>query len=192
MNKLLCIGDSITAGWPYGTAYAYSEYLKTDHTVVNRGVPGEASRDILRRFERELISSGANTVLIMAGTNDAMSPNGSVETALQCMQQMIRTAHERNVLPVVLTCMIPDQQGVPAWFDDHERVRKFLEQYDQMLTEYCRNEQICLISTHTLTPGYADGVHPDKEGYRILGEYISREVRNLLSLQQNRPEDLTI
>ena len=107
-------------------------------------------------------------------------------------QQMIRTARERNVLPVVLTCMIPDQQGVPAWFDDHERVRKFLEQYDQMLTEYCRNEQICLISTHTLTPGYTDGVHPDKEGYRILGEYISREFRNLLSLQQNRPEDLTI
>ncbi len=189
MNTILCIGDSITAGWPYGTACAYSEYLKPGHMTVNRGVPGETAGDILRRFERELISSEADMVLIMAGTNDAISPYGSPDQTFDCVRQMLQTARRRSVLPVVLTCMFPDEQGVPAWFDDLERVRKFLERYNQLLTEYCGNQQISLIRTHTISPGYTDGVHPDQNGYRILGEYISREFRNLISLQQSRTEE---
>ncbi|MDO4192913.1 MAG: GDSL-type esterase/lipase family protein [Erysipelotrichaceae bacterium] len=189
MNTILCIGDSITAGWPYGADCAYSGYLKNDHTTVNRGVPGETARRIMLRFERELILSGADIVLIMAGTNDAMSPGSQVQDTLECMKRMIQTARQNHAEPVVLTCLIPDEQAVPEWFDDIEPVRNFLNEYNRRLMEYCGNEHISLICTHTVAPGYIDGVHPDKNGYRTLGEYISREIRNLLSLQQNRTEE---
>ncbi len=189
MNTILCIGDSITAGWPYGAECAYSKYLKNDHMTVNRGVPGETSRRIMLRFERELISSGADIVLIMAGTNDAMSSGSQVQDTLECMKRMIRTARQNHAEPVVLTCLIPDEQAVPEWFDDIEPVRNFLNEYNRQLMDYCGNEHIRVICTHTLSPGYIDGVHPDKNGYRALGEYISREFRNLLSLLQDRTEE---
>lgn len=189
MNTILCIGDSITAGWPYGSECAYSEYLKNDYLAVNRGVPGETSLRIMLRFEHDLISSGADTVLIMAGTNDAMLPGSQVQDTLECMKRMIRMARQNHAEPVVLTCLIPDEQAVPEWFDDIEPVRNFLNEYNRQLMEYCGNEHVSLICTHTVAPGYIDGVHPDKNGYRTLGEYISREFRNLLSLQQDRTEE---
>ncbi len=189
MNTILCIGDSITAGWPYGAECAYSRYLKNDHMTVNRGVPGETSRMIMLRLERELISSGADTVLIMAGTNDAMSPGSQVQDTLECMKRMIQTARQNHAEPVVLTCLIPDEQAVPEWFDEIGPVRNFLNEYNRQLLEYCRNEHVSVICTHALSPGYIDGVHPDQAGYRTLGEYISREFRNLISLQQDRTEE---
>lgn len=189
MNTILCIGDSITAGWPYGKEYAYSEYLKPEHITMNSGIPGETVHNILMRFERELISSGADTVMIMAGTNDALSGNGSVSRSLNSMRRIVQTARKRNVRPVVLTCMIPDERGVPEWFEDPEPVRKFLEQYNTLLTEYCRDEKIGMIGTHIISPGYTDGVHPDKTGYRILGQFISSEFRKLTAVQQQRTED---
>lgn len=188
MNTILCIGDSITAGWPYGEDCAYSGYLKNDHTTVNRGVPGETSRQIMLRLERELVSSGADFVLIMAGTNDAMLPGARAEDTLECMKRMIRTVRQDNAEPVILTCLIPDEQAVPEWFDDIVPVRNFLNEYNRQLMEYCGYEHISVICTHTVSPGYIDGVHPDKAGYRILGEYISSALRDLM-LQQNSTEE---
>ncbi len=182
MKTILCIGDSITAGYPYGSSCFYGRRLAEEYDAVNRGVPGETTNDIRRRLLREIRSVKPDLVLIEAGTNDVIFSICAEEESFRNLREMIRTIRQEGAKPVVLTCLIPDEKGVPHWFAELAPVQRQLKAYNGMLRKHCQENGIPLIDTETLELEYSDGVHPTRDGYRIYAESILAQLKTITDM----------
>ncbi len=89
---LLCLGDSLTFGLGAAPSEAYPVRLQqrlAEHgaawSVVNGGIPGQSSADVLRRLPALLAELRPEVVLLLVGWNDMwarpalLSPDGLVE-----------------------------------------------------------------------------------------------------------------
>ena len=56
MKKIVCIGDSITYGFPYGEEASWTRLLAeaTGHLIINKGINGNTTGDMLNRFSRDV------------------------------------------------------------------------------------------------------------------------------------------
>src|SRR5689334_13277768 len=107
---IVALGDSTSAGTPgfkspletppIGSGNAESQYaywlMKThqDWEVLNRGVNGERSDQIHRRFERDVVEAKPAVVVIIAGVNDIYQGRSaaSVQRELESMYGRARDA----------------------------------------------------------------------------------------------------
>jgi hypothetical protein len=92
---IVAIGSSSTAGAGASSpAMSYPSRLEVelkallprlDITVINRGVNGEESRDMLARFDRDVISQHPDLVLWQVGSNSVLRdrPLGEADTSLR-------------------------------------------------------------------------------------------------------------
>lgn len=74
MLKLICFGDSITAGKEDHEEPILTSKLSdqlTGFSVMNAGVSGNTTQDACRRVEREVLSHDPDLVTVLFGANDA-------------------------------------------------------------------------------------------------------------------------
>jgi hypothetical protein len=92
---VVCLGDSTTAGTPLfkspiesppdGDGDEQSQFgywlqrAQPEWQVLNRGVNGERSDEIERRFERDVIAHSPRVVVIIAGVNDVYQGRSATE-----------------------------------------------------------------------------------------------------------------
>lgn len=70
MPRLVCFGDSITQG-SIGAAYVAKIAQALPHVdVLNRGIDGDTTFNLLRRVEHDVIAAQPDVVSIMIGLND--------------------------------------------------------------------------------------------------------------------------
>jgi len=127
---LLFLGDSITAAGPWVGAFP-------GRAVVNAGIPGNTSRDLLERLDA-LPTLHQPTVVLMAGINDILrgeQPAPVAERILEVRQRLLNRGAARVVVVATLPCdavrwgprcLVPVQElnrrtrlGVPVadWLD---------------------------------------------------------------------------
>ena len=128
--RIVAMGDSTTAGtpgWkspleaaPNGSGNETSQYaywlmqVHPEWEVLNRGVNGERSDQILARFERDVIAAKPRAVVIIAGVNDVYQGR-SAEHVIDQLRWMYDRAHgwhrrrRRHVVPCTATA---DQNAV--------------------------------------------------------------------------------
>jgi lysophospholipase L1-like esterase len=71
--KLVCFGDSLTAG-VYGGSYVNAlRRLRPDWHVLNAGVGGDTVLNLLARLDEAVLAEGPDGVFVMIGGNDAIS-----------------------------------------------------------------------------------------------------------------------
>jgi lysophospholipase L1-like esterase len=183
------IGDSTTAGTPgfrspleappAGGGNPESQYgywmmkAHPEWTVLNRGVNGQRSDEILSRFERDVVNSLPTVVIILAGVNDVFQrcPADSVKRNLMVMYKL---AESNRIMPVSATILPYDIAGreesrtiseINSWIEVESRGsgRLFC---DTNLSVRDKDDPDLLASS-------PDGLHPDIEGYRRMGEALS-------------------
>ncbi|HEY2040688.1 MAG TPA: arylesterase [Edaphobacter sp.] len=76
--KIVCFGDSLTAGYGTDPGEAYPDYLQTDldrkgyeYRVVNAGISGNTTKDGLERVDR-VIAMKPTLVVVEFGGNDGL------------------------------------------------------------------------------------------------------------------------
>src|SRR5688500_15452974 len=124
---IVAIGDSTTAGTPgfrspleappAGAGDATSQYAwwlmqaHPDWDVLNRGVNGERSDQIRARFERDVLDTNPDAVVIIAGVNDVYQgrPAADVVEQLQWMYERARAAG----IQVVAGTIVPYNTATP-------------------------------------------------------------------------------
>ncbi len=76
-KTLICFGDSLTAG-TIGASYVdvLREQLPAAIRVINAGINGDTSIDLLRRFERDVVPYRPDLVVILVGLNDLTTAYG--------------------------------------------------------------------------------------------------------------------
>lgn len=71
---IVALGDSLTFGFPYspGSSWVAEAEALLGRPIVNRGVNGEASFDMVARVKEDVLSLQPACVVILAGSNDAL------------------------------------------------------------------------------------------------------------------------
>jgi lysophospholipase L1-like esterase len=63
LDAIILLGDSITAGFPTDT-------LLKDFSVVNKGIAGDGTDEVLARLNRDVIELAPSAVFLLIGIND--------------------------------------------------------------------------------------------------------------------------
>ncbi|WP_199517193.1 SGNH/GDSL hydrolase family protein [Nucisporomicrobium flavum] len=127
-DRIVAVGDSITAdrlGWFDVLAASFALAGAPAPTLVNLGVSGDTTADVLERFDL-VQASRPSRVLLMLGTNDARAhgPGGGhrmatiheTERNLRALVQLV-TRDLRTPI-TVLTPSVVDQDRIDGYFRD--------------------------------------------------------------------------
>ncbi len=191
---ILALGDSITAGAPAFRSPAevppagagnpesqYAYWIRQKHPqwrILNRGISGQTTADILVRLEAELNQAQPAMVILMAGVNDVYRgyPQETILKNLQALYENIR----RRGLPLMALTILPYREITPEKFERLQAVNAWIAQYAQQNgLGFC--DTFSVMRAPDNPPRLArtkDGLHPDPQGYRILGEAVNSALEN--------------
>lgn len=179
--RVVCLGDSLTAGLGVAPEQAYPALLEKhlqaagkDYEVVNAGVSGDTSAGGLRRLDWSL--RGHVRVLILAlGANDGL--RGLPVTEMEHnLATIIERAQGRGIRVLLAGMEAPPNFG-PAYTADFRRA------YARLAARY----HVAFIPfflegvAGRAALNQADGIHPTAEGHRVIAERFWRELQPMLA-----------
>ncbi|MFQ6126401.1 MAG: SGNH/GDSL hydrolase family protein [Candidatus Heimdallarchaeota archaeon] len=196
--RVLCIGDSHTAGFPLfdpvfggNPRSSYQYWLQKNCQAVvpdlclvlsNRGVCGQTSHEIVTRLRRELDRSQVeyNSIIFWAGANDIALGYGSVEI-FENIKKGVRISQEFRLKILVLT-LPPMPLG---WGDVVRQVNTMLTTNSGELY-YVVDTYSVLEENGNLSPHYdcGDGIHLSVMGYRVVGRLLCEAIQCFLGVPQ--------
>jgi acyl-CoA thioesterase-1 len=196
--RIVALGDSTTAGtpgWrspleapPAGCGDEQSQYAywlvraRPEWEVLNRGVNGERSDEIARRFERDVIDLRPDVVVIIAGVNDVYQGRG-VDDVTQNLRLMYGRAQDAGVM-VLAGTIVPYDTATP------EQNRKMCEINAWIGCEAERDPNVAFVDTRRAVASphdpdrlvsSPDALHPSVDGYRRMAEAIRSVLERILA-----------
>ena len=194
---IVALGDSTTAGAPdfrspaeippKGSGNPESQYAywvmkrHPEWQVINRGISGERSDQILRRFESDVLAYHPEIVIVLAGVNDLYQGH-SVESIENNLKAIYEKAKQNNIK--ILTCTV-----LPYNFSSEE-IKGRMKQLNDWILKTAQAEKFGFCDTYKAlenpkSPGALlssrDGLHPDKESYQKMGEAIGVALESMSS-----------
>lgn len=195
--KIIALGDSTTVGTPgfcsprecppYGRGDEQSQYSfwvmkrNPDWEVVNRGVNGERSDQIFKRFDGDVLNHQPQAIIVLAGVND-LYQGASVEAIQKNLIQIYERARQAGIR--VLACSV-----IPYNFSPPE-VKQKMKELNGWIRNYSLEKRNGFCDTYKavedpVKPGNLisspDGLHPGREGYRKMGDAISGCLESLFA-----------
>ena len=173
-ERVVLFGDSITAFWDT------SSYETDTVRLINRGIPGQNSSQMLLRFIDDVVALAPRTVAILCGTNDLRAYVGDPASIVVSASARIR----RNLAAM---CDIAKANGIqvvlstlPPVGDDRERVNRdsqairdvniwlaaFADQHGHALTDY--HSVLADPAGYLPADLGEDGLHPSPAGYQLM------------------------
>ena len=196
-RTLVILGASYAQGWGSPALPGYAR-------VVNRGVAGEETGGMLKRFPADVVAARPQAVLIWGHVNNITRarPEG-IEAAKQAAREDYRAMHaaaRAAGIDVIFATEIPwTQPGgfletLYGWYaairgktSYAERVSAHVAEVNGWLRDLCRREGCRVLDfervfadedgTRKSDYGAADGSHITRAGYEALTEYAARELR---------------
>jgi lysophospholipase L1-like esterase len=175
------MGDSITEGWGVGDPSLFTR------GVVDRGISGQTSPQMLVRFYQDVVALHPRAVHIMAGTNDVAGNTGptSPEDFKNNIRAMIDLA-SANHIRVVLASILPAEKF--PWRPDIQPVEQ-IRQLNAWLRQVASQQHLIYAdyysSLSTASGAFRpelsnDGVHPNSDGYAAMRPIADAALRKAL------------
>lgn len=168
---IVAIGDSLTYGFPLSPDYSWVAIVsrKLNNRIVNQGVCGETTRDMLRRFARDVIRLKPSQVIVTGGSNDAFAGVAADDVGRN-VGAMIKIALENGITPII--GLAPPLSYWPE--------ETLLSEYREIMRRLAAQYNLQVIDFYTamldadgggLKAGlHSDGVHPNSSGYAVMAE----------------------
>jgi lysophospholipase L1-like esterase len=191
---IFCAGDSLTVK-------AYPHFLQRllnadgiTARVINHGVSGHNSKEYLAFLrdpgrEEALMWERPDIILLQLGTNDVRTDGDFLPTAqfVADMRQILdffkgfisRTADPSRI---VLALVPPIPENVPYPFSP-ESARRVREEINPAIAALAREYGMRLVDNNRIFAGRPDllpGVHPTREGFRIMAGNWYETVKEIL------------
>lgn len=179
--KLVCLGDSLTYGYgvPRRDCWVSRAAEATGHTLVNRGVNGDTTGGMLARFGRDVLSQRPDRVLLMGGANDIIFGGGDAPARLN-LAAIAHQAAANRIRPMIGLPPPVYAGGIPEpWLalTDYRALVPVFAAYREWLVRFAGTfgfRTVDFAVPGLLPPEghihYLDGLHPDKEGHRLMAE----------------------
>lgn len=180
-ENIVFYGDSITAG------YNVKEFFDEYH-VVNSGINGNITQDLIDRIETDLYDYNPSTVIILIGTNDIRA-NISDEEIIDNIKDIINDIRKnRKNARIYIQSIYPINRDVDKeyWKDvNSEYNNKHIIKLNKLIKNLCKEENITYIDVYSkliddkgnLKSAYTkEGLHLNDLGYykvtNVLKEYL--------------------
>jgi acyl-CoA thioesterase-1 len=187
---VVCLGDSTTAGTPLfkspiesppaGEGDERSQFgywLERAHPewrVLNRGVNGERSDEIERRFARDVMAHSPRVIVIIAGVNDVYQGRDAAQVTAR-LRSMYDLAGAAGIA-VVAGTIVPYNTATASQNAEMHAINAWIVQ------EARRDSNVLAVDTRLAVAapedpdrlsGSPDGLHPDIDGYRRMAEALA-------------------
>ena len=191
------MGDSTTAGtpgWksrveapPAGAGDETSQYAywlmqaEPSWDVINQGVNGERSDQVLARFDRDVVAQKPAAVVIIAGVNDVYQGR-----PVQHVVEQLRTMYDRANgagVPVVAGTIIPYNTATPEQNARMHEINRWIR------TTADQDPAVAFVDTRAAAAAAGnidrlfdspDELHPSAAGYRRMADAILPVLRSVL------------
>ncbi|MBC9914868.1 SGNH/GDSL hydrolase family protein [Chitinophaga varians] len=166
------------------------------YTVINKGIGGNSTSDLLTRVEKDVVALKPELVVLMAGTNDMVNSQKLVPYAQYALQyrQLVQRIRESGATVVLMTSLPVDTGYL---FQRHQRGRydadpnRRIDSACALVQEIAAAERVYCLDLHKIfvsrgepgrtaasmivnaaNMGREDGVHPTAAGYRFMAAQL--------------------
>ena len=161
--KYVMIGDSITQDG------AWHRLLMRDD-IINRGIAGDTSRGVLRRVDR--LPDGIEKAFVMVGINDLIWDQ-NIDDIFNNYVQILHRLKAKTITPIVQSTLYTGKESAKRYND-------YVTVLNDELREYCQEKDIEFIDLNNILSPHGklddrytiDGIHLEKEAYRVWAERI--------------------
>ena len=181
-HRVVFMGDSITQAW----IDADPGFFTGD--VIDRGISGQTTPQMLVRFRQDVIDLHPAVVHILAGTNDIAGNTGpttlqDIENNIQSMVELAQAHH----IHVILATLTPAAKY--PWRPSVQSVESIRALNDWIKSYAKQNGLTCVDYFTPLDDGHSgfiakltiDGVHPNAQGYAVMDKLAREAIKQALS-----------
>ena len=181
-KRVVFMGNSITEGWKR----IMPEYFE-NNPYINRGISGQTTPQMLLRFTQDVIDLQPSAVVILAGINDIAGNTGPAtqEMITDNIFAMAELAKAHGIK--VLICSVLPAADFP-WRPGMEPAQKVVD-LNKALKAYAEKNKHVYVDYFTAMVNESnglkkelgdDGVHPNKDGYRIMEPLLEAALKKVL------------
>jgi len=181
-KRVVFMGNSIFENW-----LRFDPELFSNKSLVNRGIGGQTTPQMLVRFRADVIDLHPEAVIILAGTNDLAENTGptTLKMILDNIFSMVQLA-QMNDIKVVLCTILPASKY--PW-NSYIKPADKIEKLNIALKNYAKANNIIYLDFYSLMKNEEkgllksltyDGVHPNTEGYDIMRPLIEDALDKVL------------
>lgn len=175
--RVVFMGDSITDFWQDADPAFFT------HGIVDRGISGQTSAQMLVRFWPDVIALHPKVVQILAGTNDIAGNTGpTTERQYEDDIRAMVILAEANHIHVILGSMPP---AVRFWWAPKYHPAAEIRRLNGWLRAYAQRHHLRFVDyyAHLVSPSGRfrtrlsnDGVHPNRNGFRVMSALARRAI----------------
>lgn len=177
MNKIVLLGDSITAGVVDGYPSAlFTTKLRQalnmgDLDIINRGIPGDETKYAVQRLQADVLSANPDIVTIFFGTNDAANEKTTLESYKKDLTTMVEAIGAQKCILITPGITGPTRQVF--------RPLSRLHQYALATQEVAVKHNVSFLDWYDIAFKHqgenllqADDIHYSQAGYDLLIENL--------------------
>lgn len=197
LETIVALGDSVTLGVRRdGSVKADQTFAallgeKPGRKVINAGIGGNNTDQMLARLERDVLSHRPDTVIIMAGLNDAAYvdpgpvartwPRVSAEKYEANLMQIVQAVKKAGARAILTTPNPMTKRYVYSSFGFYNGrdINESLLLYRSAVHAVSTSQSVCMVDVYSgmqrqekweeMLP---DGIHPNPDGHRLIARLI--------------------
>lgn len=180
-NAVVLMGDSITEFWKTNSPDFFGQY-----PLIDRGISGQTTSQMVIRFEQDVIALKPKTVVILAGINDIAENTGPItlEAVFDNIEIMVNKAKAHKIRPI-LCSVLPANK---FWWNSKIYPADKVVALNKKIKAYALKNKITYIDYYSvmvdadkgLQYQYGeDGVHPNPKGYKVMEALLLKAIGNM-------------
>jgi len=184
-HRVIFLGDSITESWKPSVPSLFTG------DVLDRGVSGQTTTQMLARFRADVVDLHPAVVHIMGGINDIHSPPGTA-LARSNIESMVELARAHGIT-VILGAVTPSSffQGSPDKVPGPHIVW-----FNRWLRDYAGSNGLIYVDYHSplvdgklgIRDGLSnDGLHPNRRGFEIMTPIVRAAIDRAFESRPGAP-----
>lgn len=174
-SKIVALGDSFTLGYPLDAAHSWTKRTADvlQVPVINKGKVRQTAKDLLSRFDADVVTENPGRVIIFAGIGDAIQGVALKEVQTN-IEGMVEKAKSNHIIPIL---------ALPIGYPGAQQNIKDTREWE---LSFAKKENILTLDFATvlfdadgkyLSGLSTDGKYPNAKGYVTMGDYAAQVLK---------------